>query len=254
MTTHGRLEAHGLVFRHEGVVAVDHVDLVAEPGRITAVIGPNGAGKTTLFDCLSGVRVPNAGRVLLDGADVTQLRTDARSRLGLARTFQHSSVFATLTVEENLRVGAENRRRLDTLREFFGMPANDAAASQRVVARVLDELGLRPLRHVVAGQLPTGTLRSIEFARAVCMNPSVLLLDEPASGLDDDETEILRHSMAELAARGIALLFVEHDIALVRDAADVVYAMAAGQIVASGPPAEVLARADVRSVVLGQSA
>jgi branched-chain amino acid transport system ATP-binding protein len=247
----GRLEARDLVFRHEAVVAVDHVDLVAEPGRVTAVIGPNGAGKTTLFDCLSGVLLPEAGRVLLDGIDLTTRSADARSRLGVARTFQHSSVFPTMSVEDNLRVGAENRRRRDTWREFFGLPEASATASMRVVEQVLDEVGLTPLRHVAAGELPTGTLRRVEFARALCTRPSVLLLDEPASGLDDAETNAMREQIEALARRGLTVVLIEHDIALVRESADVVVAMRAGRVLATGTPDEVLADPDVRAVVLG---
>jgi branched-chain amino acid transport system ATP-binding protein len=247
----GRLVANGLVFHHEGVLAVDHVDLVAEPGCITAVIGPNGAGKTTLFDCLSGELVPAEGQVLLNGVDLTGRSTDARSRLGMARTFQHSSVFFSLTVEENLRIGAENRRRRDTLREFFGLPEADARTTTRVVDEVLHEVGLTSLRHVTAGDLPTGTLRRVEFARALCSRPSVLLLDEPASGLDDAETNVLREQIAAQAARGLTVVLIEHDIALVRESADVVVAMSAGKVLATGTPEQVLANTDVRAVVLG---
>jgi branched-chain amino acid transport system ATP-binding protein len=247
----GRLEARGIVMRHEGLVAVDHVDLVATPGCVTAVIGPNGAGKTTLFDCLSGELVPDEGRVLLDGVDITSLSTDARSRRGIARTFQHSSVFATLTVEENLRVGAENRRRSVTWREFVGLPERDARATNAIVEAVLAEMELAALRDVVAGRLPTGTLRTIELARALCTCPEVLLLDEPASGLDDDETVRLQGQLGVQADRGLTVVLIEHDIALVRDAADVVYAMAGGRMLASGSTAAVLDRDDVRTAVLG---
>jgi branched-chain amino acid transport system ATP-binding protein len=227
------------------------VDLVAEPGCITAVIGPNGAGKTTLFDCLSGVLVPDAGQVLLNDVDITTRSTDARSRLGMARTFQHSSVFFSMSVEDNLRIGAENRRRRDTLREFFGLPEADARVTSRVVDEVLREVGLYALRHVTAGDLPTGTLRRVEFARALCTRPSVLLLDEPASGLDDAETNVLREQIAALAARGLTVVLIEHDIALVRESADRVVAMSGGHVLATGSPDEVLANRDVRSVVLG---
>jgi branched-chain amino acid transport system ATP-binding protein len=251
--TTGRLEAEAVVFRHDGVLAVDHVDLVAEPGIVTAVIGPNGAGKTTLFDCLSGVWVPESGRVLLDGVDVTAASTDDRARRGVARTFQHSSVFATLTVEENLRVGAENRRRRVTWRELLGLREAGAEGTASVVEAVLADFGLLDVRHVVAGRLPTGTLRVVELARALCARPSVLLLDEPASGLDTDETERMGVRLRRQAATGKAVLLIEHDITLVRETADVVYAMVDGRMLASGPARIVLDRPDVRAHALGSS-
>ncbi len=250
MTT-GLLEARGIVFRHEETVVVDGVDMVAEPGSVTAVIGPNGAGKTTLFDCLSGEREPAAGRVRLDGVDVTLSSTDERSRLGIVRTFQHSSVFLTMTVEENLRVAAENRRRRITLREFLDLPERRGGATTDLVEHVLDEMRLVAVRHVVTGQLPTGTLRTVEFARALCTSPAVLLLDEPASGLDDEETAVLAGHLAAQAARGLTVVLIEHDIALVADSADVVNVMIAGRVLATGTPADVLSRADVRAAVLG---
>lgn len=246
-----RLQARGIVRRYNGRSVVDGVDLDAAAGDVTVIIGPNGAGKTTLFNSLAGADHPDEGRVLLDGHDITMLRSDARSRLGLARTFQQSTVFASLTVEENLMIGAENRRHNGSLRGLLGLPDRTRDADRSVVDEVMSEFSLRPLRHTVAGRLPTGTLRIVELARALCTRPSVLLLDEPASGLDDSETEDLHHRLHALAARGMALVMVEHDLDLVREAADVVYVMAAGTMMASGPPGEVIRRDDVRAVALG---
>jgi branched-chain amino acid transport system ATP-binding protein len=250
----GRLEGRQLVHKYDGVVALDHVDIVAEPGRITAVIGPNGAGKTTLFDVLSGVQIPDAGVVILDGRDVTALTTDARARLGLARTFQHGSVFPTLTVEENLKVGAENRSRTGTLRGFLGLPDPAAAAEQEIVEHTLADLGLESIRRVPAGHLPTGTLRLVELGRALCARPVALLLDEPVSGLGDAETVELRIVLERLAAAGMAMLLVEHDLAFVREIADIVYVMATGRVIASGSPDDVVELARVRAAVPGAQA
>ncbi|MFN8051387.1 MAG: ABC transporter ATP-binding protein [Acidimicrobiales bacterium] len=245
------LQAEGIVVTYDERVIVDHVDLLVEPGRITAMIGPNGAGKTTLFNALSGVLEPDEGRVLLGGVDVTALPPDARARRGMARTFQQSTVFASLTVEENLRVAAESRHRDGLLRGLLGRPDRRATEARRLVEDLLGELGLRPVRHVQGGRLPTGTLRTVELGRALCTRPSVLLLDEPASGLDDVETEELHGVLHRLASRGLALLLVEHDLDLVRDAADTVAVLASGRLIAVGAPAEVIGRADVRSVTLG---
>jgi len=247
------LRAEGLVLRHGGLAAVDHVDLQAQPGLVTAIIGPNGAGKTSLFDCLSGTQRPQGGTVFLGGRPVGHLPADERSRLGLARTFQRSSVFSSLTVAENLMVGAENRRRQGTLRSFLGLPDRGAARATAMVGHVLAQLDIRELRDVVAGELPTGTLRIIELGRALCAEPVALLLDEPASGLDDDEVARFRDLVKTLAGTGLSVLLVEHDIDLVQEVADVVYAMVGGRILASGSPAEVVARGDVRRAVLGMA-
>jgi ABC-type branched-subunit amino acid transport system ATPase component len=208
------LAAHALSKRFGGVTAVDRVELTVPAGRITAVSGPNGAGKSTLFDCLAGRTRPSAGSVLLSGRDVTRLPPHARSRLGLARTFQHLAVFPSLTVAENLRLGAERR-----------------PAPREAVAAVLDRLALNRFGDHPADGLPTGTLRLVELGRALASAPAVLLLDEPAAGLDRTETAALDTLLRSLAAQdGIGILLVEHDAAVVSRLADRVYTMTAGRL------------------------
>ncbi|MEU6178686.1 ABC transporter permease subunit [Streptomyces coeruleorubidus] len=215
-----RLHAH-----YGGFTALDGVDLDVFPGRITAVVGPNGAGKSTLFHCLAGTLRPARGEVRLGGRDITALPAHARTRLGVARTFQQLAVFPSLTVAENVRVGAEQGR------------VTDPGA----VERTLRLLGLDgPVRALPAAGLPTGTLRRVELARALAGAPRVLLLDEPAAGLDTAEVAALARVLKALAADGTALLVVEHDLDLVTGLADVVHVMTAGRIVASGPPGRVL--------------
>ncbi|GGV62963.1 hypothetical protein GCM10010294_14150 [Streptomyces griseoloalbus] len=219
------LEARALHARYGGFTALDGVDLGLPAGRVTAVVGPNGAGKSTLFHCLAGTLRPARGSVRLAGRDITRLPAHARTRLGIARTFQQLAVFPTLTVAENVRVGAEQSRR--------GDPG--------AVERTLRLLGLDgPVRARPAAGLPTGTLRRVELARALAAGPRVLLLDEPAAGLDTAEVAALARILKALAADGTALLVVEHDLDLVADLADVVHVMTAGRIVASGPPGHVL--------------
>lgn len=229
-----RLTVRGVVRRYGGIEAVGGVDLVAPGGRITALIGPNGAGKSTLFDCLAGTVRPDAGRVVLGGRDVTTLAAHRRVRLGLARTFQQIAVFPTLSVADNVRVGAEQRR---------------GRVEARVVVerteRALGLLGLSGLADEPAGVQPTGVLRLVELARALAGGPRVLLLDEPAAGLDAAQTGRLVAVLRGLAERGMALLLVEHDAELVAELADSVYAMAQGRVVAAGPTAAVLADARV---------
>ncbi|MEV5439104.1 branched-chain amino acid ABC transporter permease/ATP-binding protein [Streptomyces sp. NPDC052682] len=219
------LTARGLRVRYGGFTALDGVDLLLPPGRVVAVVGPNGAGKSTLFHCLAGTLRPERGQVLLGGRDITRLPAHARTRLGIARTFQQLAVFPTLTVADNVRVGAEQGR--------VGDPA--------AVERTLRLLGLDgPVRARPAAGLPTGTLRRVELARALAGGPRVLLLDEPAAGLDTAEVAALARVLKALAADGTALLVVEHDLDLVAGLADVAHVMTAGRIVASGPPGSVL--------------
>jgi ABC-type branched-subunit amino acid transport system ATPase component/branched-subunit amino acid ABC-type transport system permease component len=224
-TAHQPLRARRLHVTFGGFTALDGVDLDVRPGRVTAVVGPNGAGKSTLFHCLAGTLRPAGGRVLLGERDITRRAAHARTRLGIARTFQQLAVFPSLTVAENVRVGAEQGRTVD--------PGS--------VERALRLFGLDgPVRTLPAAGLPTGTLRRVELARALAGSPRVLLLDEPAAGLDSGEVAALARVLRALAADGMALLVVEHDLDLVADLAHTVHVMAAGRIVTSGPADRVL--------------
>ncbi|WP_217209033.1 ATP-binding cassette domain-containing protein [Streptomyces sp. AC550_RSS872] len=219
------LATHHLQAHYNGFTALDDVSVTVPAGRVTAIVGPNGAGKTTLFHCLAGTHRPTHGQVRLGPRDITRLPAHTRTRLGIARTFQQLAVFPSLTVAENVRVGAEQGRTRDP----------------SAVERSLRLLGLDgPVRALPAADLPTGTLRRVELARALAGNPRVLLLDEPAAGLDTAEVTALARVLRALAADGMALLVVEHDLDLVAGLADTVHVMAAGRIVASGPPDRVL--------------
>ncbi|UYQ61343.1 ABC transporter permease subunit [Streptomyces peucetius] len=210
------LSAEGLRVAFQGREVVGGVDLVVEPGRVTALVGGNGAGKSTLFHCLCGSLRPDAGRVRLDGADISRRSAHARTRLGIARTFQQPAVFPSLTVEENVRIGAEQGRHRDT----------------SAVGPVLRLLALDgPVRRLPAAGLPTGVLRRAELGRALASRPHTLLLDEPTAGLDTAETEMLARILEALAADGTAVLVVEHDVALVARVADTVHVMEAGRLV-----------------------
>ncbi|MFD4551787.1 ATP-binding cassette domain-containing protein [Streptomyces sp. NPDC058466] len=219
------LTARRLRVAYGGFVALDGVSLDVPPGRVTALVGPNGAGKSTLFHCLAGTLRPSGGQVQLGDRDVTRLAAHARTRLGIARTFQQLAVFPSLTVAENVRVGAEQ-----------GRVADPGAAERALRLFGLDG----PVRALPAAGLPTGTLRRVELARALAGSPRVLLLDEPAAGLDTAEVTALARVLRALAADGMALLVVEHDLDLVADLAHTVHVMAAGRIVASGPADRVL--------------
>jgi branched-chain amino acid transport system ATP-binding protein len=246
------LQAIGIVRRYGGVAAVDGVDLSARSGEVTALIGPNGAGKSTLFACLAGTEPVDEGRVLLRGEDVTELRPEARARRGLGRTFQRLAVFETLTVADNLLVGAESRRPGSLAAGLLGLRGRHDGDTERV-DEVLRVLGLTDVRDQPAGTLSTGGQRLVELGRALCRDPRVLLLDEPASGLDTEETTRLQVVLRGLAAEGMAVLLVEHDIGLVLGAADMVYAMAAGRLLAAGTPEDVRNDPAVRAAYLDRT-
>lgn len=257
----GRLTARGLTRRFGGIAAVDGADLAVPAGRITALIGPNGAGKSTLFHCLCGTLRPTAGQVLLDGRDITRLPDHARARLGIGRTFQQLAVFPGLTVRENIRVGAEQHAGqhagLTTgglVAGLLGMPDPGRTAARAATDRTIRLLGLGASADLPAAGLPTGTLRRVELGRALAARPRVLLLDEPAAGLDHAEAEALGTVLRALAADGMALLLVEHDPDLLFSLADTVYAMAQGRMLAAGPPDRVRSDPAVRRAYLDDPA
>lgn len=235
------LEVKGIDIRFGGRHALRAVDLAVEGGRITGLIGPNGAGKTTLFDVITGLRDPDTGSVVLDGRDITRMPPHRRARLGLARTFQRLEIFGSLTVSDNIRVAAEmaGPRRRST--------AAAAAEADGIVAR----MGLTAVAGDRADSLPTGSARLVELGRALATRPRALLLDEPASGLDDAESDVLGALLVQLAAEGTAVLLVEHDVALVMRVCEWIHVLDAGSMLAAGPPAEIRASPAVLDAYLG---
>ena len=245
VTTRGVLTVDTIIKRFGGLLAVNEVSLEVTPGAVTSLIGPNGAGKTTLFNCLTGVLEPTSGRVLLDGRDITALSTHRRAQLGIGRTFQRLEVFAGMTVENNLLVAAETVAR-------FRDPVD--GGPRAIVDDVLERVGLEDLRFAMAGELPTGTLRLVELGRALCVQPSVLLLDEPGSGLDSAETAMLGVILRRLADEGMAVLLVEHDVELVMAISKTIYVVDFGRLIESGTPEQIQRSEAVRAAYLGVEA
>ena len=236
------LEVHGVSVRFGGVLALDGVDLTVAAGGVTGLIGPNGAGKTTLFNVVCGLQPPNDGRIVLDGRDVTALKPFARARQGIGRTYQRLEVFGSMTVYENVRLGAEIRA--DYHRRAGVDPDTRAA-------EIIDRIGLWPVADERADALPTGLARLVELGRALTADPTVLLLDEPSSGLDEGETDELAGLLRDLAADGLAVLLVEHDVDLVMTVCDRIHVLDFGRILEVGTPAEIRASAAVQAAYLG---
>jgi len=252
------LELMGIGVRFGGVAALDDAGLAVAPGEVCGLIGANGAGKTTLFDVASGVRTPDAGRVLLHGRDVTRWSPHRIARAGLRRTFQRVQTFGWLTVEENLLVATEwVGGGGGVLADLVGSPTRrrrEAHRRERAL-EVLERCGLTALRDRSCSALPIGTARLVELARALVDEPSVLLLDEPTSGLEAAEADRFAAIVDdERTRRGTAVLLVEHDVSFVMGTCDRIVVLDLGRVIADGPPAEVRADPAVRDAYLGVSA
>ena len=248
------LEVRDVRVRFGGADAVAGLSLSVHAGEVVGLIGPNGAGKTVTFNVLSGLQRPTAGRVLLGGQDVTASPPHVRAALGLARTFQVVQLFAGMTVRENVMVAAHRFTRAGLLTDALRLPARRRAlaeAGERADA-VLAFLGLEALSGADAGALPVGQARLVELARALSLRPSVLLLDEPASGLDPAETEGFVNLLARIrAVLGCAILLVEHDMDVVMPLCDHLVVLDFGRVLAAGTPAQVRADPAVQAAYLG---
>jgi branched-chain amino acid transport system ATP-binding protein len=242
------LDVRGLSVTYGGVVAVSEVDMTVAEGRVVGLIGPNGAGKTSTIDALSGYHQPSAGSVTFDGADITGLRAFRRARSGLARTFQSVELFDDLTVRENLLVASQPVNVLSSLRDCF-LPSRAAAGG--AVEWALSICGLDDVAHRLPSELPHGRRKLVGVARALAARPKLVLLDEPAAGLDTDESNELGRHLRGLPAEGVSVLLVDHDMGLVLSICDEVYVLDFGKLIAHGSPAEIRADDAVISAYLG---
>jgi ABC-type branched-subunit amino acid transport system ATPase component/ABC-type branched-subunit amino acid transport system permease subunit len=233
------LEASDIVVRFGGIVAVDGVSLCAEPGQIVGLVGPNGAGKTTLFDVLSGQTRPQAGRVLLDGVDITDLRPEARARLGVGRTFQQARLFDSLLVTEAFEVALEREEPSEVIPSLLSLPPAREAERRKDLraAEIVDLLGLGAFATRYVSELSTGVRRIAELGCTIALGARVLLLDEPTAGIAQREVEAFRPVLDDIRRHlGATVVLIEHDLPLVIGLADHMYVLASGSVIAEGDP------------------
>ena len=236
-----------------GIRALDGVGFAARTGEVLAIIGPNGAGKTTLFNIVSGLYRADAGRVTLNGADVTQVPPHILAARGLSRSFQNLQIFFRMTALENVMAGRHLRESSGLLADLLRLPATRRAnrATRDAAMALLIEVGLAEYAATPAGSLPYGALKRLEVARALATGPRVLLLDEPAAGCNAVETEEIDHLIAAVAARGVAVVLIEHDMKLVMRISRHVVVLNQGRMLAEGTPEQVRNNPDVIAAYLG---
>ena len=248
------LEITDLGKRFKGVQALKHAGLSVEQGSVHALIGPNGAGKTTLFNCISGVYRADEGEVRFKGRDITRLAPHRIPQLGIARTFQNLELFKNATVLDNILLSRYMNKQTNLISEALFLPSarKQEIKDRRKAEEIIDFLELQAHRERVVSQLPIGIQKSVELARALALSPELLLLDEPSSGLNPEETEDLCFWIEDIKEDlGITIFLVEHDMRLVSEVSDHVTALDFGAVIAHGTPEEVQHHPEVIRAYLG---
>jgi len=244
------LALYDLAIRFGGVAAVDHVSFSISEGDFVGLIGPNGAGKTTLIRLISGILAPHSGRVDLLGADVTRRSTATRVRRGLALTHQVVRPFRTMSVLDNIVLAAGHSRTVDPLRALL---QTDRQPERERAESILRQVGLAGVESKLAGSLPLGQLKRLEIARALALDPTIVLLDEPLAGLNNAEAAEQIDMIGAVNASGVTILLVEHNLEEVIRACRRLIVLANGRVIGDGLPRDVIRQDDVRAAYLGQS-
>ncbi len=250
------LEIEALTIRFGGLVVLDGVSLSVARGELLALIGPNGAGKTSIFNCVSGL-YRGKGAIRFRGEDISGRPPHQIARLGIARTFQHGELFPDMSVLDNLLTGRHARIATNPLAEMLFLPRvrREEMRQREAVERIIELVELERYRHAVVGGLPFGLQKLVGFARALALEPALLLLDEPSAGLNREEREDLARFILRIKHQlGIAMIWIEHDMQMVADIADRVHVLDYGRTLAEGAPDAVLKHPDVIRAYLGTSA
>ncbi|MEE4365524.1 MAG: ABC transporter ATP-binding protein [Desulfotignum sp.] len=238
-----------------GLKALSHVDMTIEPGLITSIIGPNGAGKTSMLNCISGFYHPTKGKILYKDKDLTHASPHQVSSMGIARAFQNLELFSGLSVLDNLLLARHQNLTYSFLQAaiFYGKASRIEAENRAAVEDVIDFMELEPVRKHMVGSLSYGFQKKVEVARALTMDPEILLLDEPMAGMNIQEKEdIVRFVMDIQKERNITVVLVEHDLGVVMDISDRIYVLDFGQVIGSGTPEEVANNPKVIEAYIGE--
>ena len=239
-----------------GIAALNEVDMKVEPGEIVGILGPNGAGKSTLFNVISGYLKPDHGRILFREQEITHLLPYERVAVGIGRTFQHVRLFRNMTVYENLLAAQHRHLSSGSFSAMLRLPnwRRDERDAEARVEQILDVVNLRPWKDQRPGELSYGTTRFLELAAVLSVQPKVLLLDEPASGIQQKEVEALGPMLKQIRDEtGCAILLIEHDMGLLLKTSERIYALDFGSVIAEGTPDEVVANDRVLESYLGRT-
>ena len=249
------LKLSDITMQFGGVVAVDNLNLEVRKNEVIGLIGPNGAGKTTVFNLLTKVYQPTRGTILLDGMDTSGKTTEQINRMGIARTFQNIRLFSNLTVEDNVKIGLHNQEPYSTFEGIFRLPRywrQERTAHERAL-ELLSIFDMQDMANVQAGSLPYGAQRRLEIVRALATNPSLLLLDEPAAGMNPSETQELMENIVKIRDMfQIAVMLIEHDMKLVMGICEGICVLNFGKVIAKGTAEEIQANPAVIEAYLGK--